>query len=42
MPLKIIDFLSLGNIENFDMSIAIADGDFVIIAKGNRAYVIVD
>ena len=42
MPLKIIDFLSLSNVENFDMAIAISDGNFVIIAERHRADVIID
>jgi len=35
MALKVSDFLSLGNIEDFDLTVAVSDSDSVFITKGN-------
>jgi hypothetical protein len=41
MPFEIINFFLFANIKDFDLSLAVSNGDFVIVAEGDRANIVV-
>lgn len=42
MTFEAVKFFLFGDIKNFDLSVAVAECDLIIITEGNRANVIVD
>lgn len=42
MAFEVVDFLPLGDIVDLDLSVAVAKGNFVFVAEGDGADVVVD